>query len=529
MLVGSGGDQSYGSNSGTGYPAWTTAGVGTAARAAIQSIGAWDIAILSGVFEGWDTSGARDRENLTQSCLKNCSYSVPLSVSRICLPFYYHIHNQGMTAGSGGGYQQFINQVVAMNGWMYNAASGGGSIVSANSGSNNLINYATAWPTGIGSASLGQSIVGANYGSTSSGSPTGAQGIARMSGNYAAIKLLMKGYTGDSRFSFGSGMGSPSCGGISLDNLFLALDGGGGVANCFMDGISSYPGSQTGGGYPALDTAQPIMARGNRNFFDQLQVMVQNYGTPGKTFYNFGNFGQYANNYQFGTAPFSAGLDNLQGGLLEGVFGNGASSWEWQCFGGFATHVGWRNTLTNYYQGMDFCLNPKLVGMGIILPATDGSTTASFGVAGTLTTVSTGTALEYQLLRYGLCTTLLENGYAACGVSGSGNSYNWAVVRWYDEFGDDSLTQVNVPRGYLGYPVQSRPTAPMFAQGTLGVWGRWFQHGLALVNPRGNGSQTVALGTTCTKLTGSQQPSINSGATVTSVTLGDGDGIILLH
>ncbi len=79
--------------------------------------------------------------------------------------------------------------------------------------------------------------------------------------------------------------------------------------------------------------------------------------------------------------------------------------------------------------------------------------------------------------------------------------------------------------GYLGYPT----TQPPPAAGQNGVWRRDFDHGIALVNPKGNGAQTVSLGGTFVHLTGSQNPSLNNGSAVTSVTLQDRDGLILLR
>lgn len=528
MLIGNGGDQSYGSNSGTGYPAWTTASAGSAANNAIQSIGAWDIAILAGTFEGWDTSGLRDRENFTQALLKSASYSVALSRTRPCLPFYYVIMN---ATRSGNPNAQWEALVSANNWYLYESTGGAGTQTPADGGTV-FINYSTAWPSAVGSAGIGQSICGTNYGTVSTGSPTGAQGPARSCGNYAALKILIRNSAGiDSRFSFNPQMAAPSCGGIFLDECFVSLSGDGAVADSSLDGITIAPGSQQGGGFPALDTVQPLLARGNHNFLDQVQTICRLYGAAGKTYYNFANFGQYANFYQFGVLPLSAGLEStLHGGLLESVVGAGSGSWENFQIGNTTTGnttwaSGWPNLRQNYYQGMDFCLPPKLVGLGVRLPATNGTQTASWpvGAGTTNTTVTTGTAREYQLLRYALCTALLDDGYLACGVSG----YDWSLVRWYDEFGDDSLAQVNVPRGYLGYPLTLRPTSPNWAQGSMGVWMRLFQHGKAIVNPRGNGSQTVSV--TGTKLAGTQQPTINDGTTVSSVTLGDGDGIILLN
>lgn len=525
MLCGVGGDQGYGRTS--GYP-WTTAANGTLANNAIQSMGAYDIVVISGVFEGWDSSGTYDRENLAQALHKNTSYTVNKSATRDTLTFFYEI---GMTTISGNPYAQWQTLVDANNWYLYESTGGVGT-KTPSGGGQFWINHSAAWPTAIGSAGIGASICGRNYGTTSNGSPTGAQGPARTFGNYASIKLLMKGYTGDTRFSFNAQMGAPSAAGIFLDNCFVALDGVFACPDSSLDGISIAPGTQQGGGFPGLDTVQPVMARGNHNLFDQMQTMLA-LVNPGKTYYNFANFGAYANKYQFGTATLTAGLEStLHGGLLENVYGAGASSWE--CFqqGNFANPgtpypSGALNALANYYQGMDFCLAPKMVGVGVKLPSADGTITASWpvGAGTTLTTVTANSALEYQLMRCSLCMTLMDDGYWAPGCTG----YDWSKPRWYDEMGDDSLTQVNVKRGYLGTPLTTRPTSPQWAQGPLGVWWRTFTGGAVLWNPRGNGAQTVTLPQSYQLLTGTQQPSVNTGAVVSSINIPDGDGRIFIN
>ncbi len=520
-----GGDQSYGRAN--GYP-WTTAASGTTANTFVQQVGPYDIAILNGSTEGWDSNGTYDRENMTQALLKNTTYSIKLSQTRRCLPFFYQMMMSGVATGSP--YQQYFTLVQANNWWLYESTGGTGTITPAGGGAN-LVNYSAAWPNAIGSAGVGQSICGTNYGTTSSGSPTGVQGPARTMGNYVALKYLIRNNGGiDARFSFNPQNASPSCGGVFLDNCFVALDGSGSVPNSSLDGITIAPGSQQGGGFPGLDTVQPVMARGNRNMFDQMQTMASTY-QAGSTFYNFANFGQYANAYQFGKSQLAgAGLDNLQGGLLENALGAGGSSWEYYQTGnpntGGSYVSGWPNLRDNYYAGMDFCLAPKLVGLGTRLPTTDGNHAASWAVNGTLTNITAGSALEFQLMRYGLCTALLDDGYFAPGTI---STYDYATLRWYDEYGDDSLTQVNVKRGYLGTPLTTRPTSATWAQGPLGVWSRSFTNGMAIVNPRGNGAQTVTLSQSMQKLTGTQQPTINNGAVVSSVTLADGDGIILIN
>jgi hypothetical protein len=79
----------------------------------------------------------------------------------------------------------------------------------------------------------------------------------------------------------------------------------------------------------------------------------------------------------------------------------------------------------------------------------------------------------------------------------------------------------------LGYPSNTAQGARQTASWQSGVWRRDFDNGIVLVNPKGNGAQTVSLGGSFTKLIGTQAPTVNDGSTVTSVTLADRDGIIL--
>jgi hypothetical protein len=122
-----------------------------------------------------------------------------------------------------------------------------------------------------------------------------------------------------------------------------------------------------------------------------------------------------------------------------------------------------------------------------------------------------GTASDYQGMRYGLTSCLMDNAYYYLNVNNS-------VISWFDEFDAN-----------LG-PATSAP----YSAGTMtayqkGVYRRDFQNGIALVNPKGNGPQTVTLETTYKHLSGTQVPSVNNGQSVTSVTLNDRDGVILLR
>jgi hypothetical protein len=122
--------------------------------------------------------------------------------------------------------------------------------------------------------------------------------------------------------------------------------------------------------------------------------------------------------------------------------------------------------------------------------------------------VQAGSITDYQAMRYGLGSCALDNGYYMF----SNNADSYHDVAHFDEYNAD-----------LGNPTSSPPTSAWQS----GVYRRDFERGIVLVNPKGNGSRTVSLGGEFVKLRGSQAPSVNNGATVTSVTLADRDGIIL--
>jgi hypothetical protein len=121
-----------------------------------------------------------------------------------------------------------------------------------------------------------------------------------------------------------------------------------------------------------------------------------------------------------------------------------------------------------------------------------------------------GTATDYQGMRYGLASCLLGNAYFYYEVNSNSNG-----PTWFDEFNANLGASTSAPF----------PSAPY----QNGVYRRDFANGIALVNPKGNGTQTITLETSYRKLSGSQAPSVNNGQTVTSVTLNDRDGIILMR
>lgn len=245
------------------------------------------------------------------------------------------------------------------------------------------------------------------------------------------------------------------------------------IDGLFMDNVFTQPrvsgdwyrdGADLSDTDPKAEAA--IQAGYERWFGDARQLM------PGK--YQIGNIATWG---QSGSVP--AGYQNMaDGGEIEGLIG---LSWSIETWGG------WQAMENQYYTVMSSLNAPKL---------------AIFSQWGSPT--------DYQSMRYGLASCLMNDAY----YSFTNTSAGYSGVVWFDEYNAN-----------LGMPTSSPPTAAW----QKGVWRRDFSNGIALVNPKGNGPQTVQLGGTFVKIKGTQDPSVNNGQTVTSVTLQDRDGIILLR
>jgi hypothetical protein len=173
----------------------------------------------------------------------------------------------------------------------------------------------------------------------------------------------------------------------------------------------------------------------------------------------------------------------LNGGLMEGTIGY---SWSVETWGG------WQAMMAAYRQAEAPMIAPNLFAFHMV-----------------------GAATDYQSMRYGLASCLMDNGYFVFNILAPGQTaapYNDAL--WFDEYG------ANLGQSIAG---------PSLTPWQKGVYRRDYQNGIALVNPKGNGVQTVTLETTYKRLSGSQAPSVNNGQTTQTVTLQDRDGIILLR
>ncbi len=113
-------------------------------------------------------------------------------------------------------------------------------------------------------------------------------------------------------------------------------------------------------------------------------------------------------------------------------------------------------------------------------------------------------------MRYGLASCLMDNGYYFYSAAERG----YRQVTWFDEFELD-----------LGRAIDP----PQFEPWQKGVYMRRFENGMAIVNPKGNGTRTVSIPEGYKRFQGTQDPVVNNGEVADSVTLPERDGIILLR
>jgi hypothetical protein len=199
--------------------------------------------------------------------------------------------------------------------------------------------------------------------------------------------------------------------------------------------------------------------------------------------------------------PVTAYTNLLTGGVMESIMG--------QSFSYESQSGGW-TTMMNYYKGV---MNATI--------ATNGAKYQLFSME-----ASSSTA--YTALRYGICSCLMDNAY--WGVDYATGTTNYTAINATDETAFNLGVQIAGPNSTVN-GTYSNGGLTVWKQG---VWRRDFANGIALVNPRGNGAQTVTLETTYYLLTSTTGDPVNTGAAVTSVTLADsnvagtgGDGRIL--
>jgi hypothetical protein len=168
----------------------------------------------------------------------------------------------------------------------------------------------------------------------------------------------------------------------------------------------------------------------------------------------------------------------LNGGLIEGILGTNYAPEKW---------ASWSEMMRWYRKTMAAIAEPKLVAFN-----------------------QHGDKADYQALRYGLGSCLLDDGY----FSFTDKAQNYTTLLWFDEY-DANLGQAS--------------QAPVTTAWQNGVYRRNFENGIVLVNPRGNGPREVTLEQDFKRISGKQAPAVNNGQVTRKVQLNDRDGIILLR
>ena len=307
---------------------------------------------------------------------------------------------------------------------------------------------------------------------------------------------------------------APDLDGFFLDNVLI--DPSNGMGN-YANGDWIRVGTTQAHNAPT--TLAAVMA-GERSFYTYLQSAwpgSQQLGNSG------GTLGIAASNYYSATVnsqimSATSPLSNVMaGGAIEHALGKSYSIEQW---GGSLMLQKWVQTAMANYNGNK-----------ILIFSQGGVTTAGSDPLKYSGATVVAWSPAWQGMRYGLTAALMNNGYYFADDGGYYDEETESKRRWFDEF-DNAGRGV----GYLGNPVATTAGAPQVVAWSNGVWKREFQGGVALWNPKGNGARTVNVSTLKSPsghlglkhIAGRQNPALNNGAAVSSVTLQDRDGVILL-
>ena len=121
-----------------------------------------------------------------------------------------------------------------------------------------------------------------------------------------------------------------------------------------------------------------------------------------------------------------------------------------------------------------------------------------------------GAENDYAIMRYGLASCLMDNGYFYFSLDNT----QYTAEFWFDEYDVD-----------LGRAIDP----PQYDEWKSGVYMRRFENGMAIVNPKGNGTKTVQIEPGYKRFNGNQDPATNNGQIAESVTLRERDGLILVR
>lgn len=177
------------------------------------------------------------------------------------------------------------------------------------------------------------------------------------------------------------------------------------------------------------------------------------------------------------------------------------------------------NSSSAYASQVNGVLFENFPQYGWTAPQSEFFRSIGVNISPSLTSFNTNTdnqedPTNYRLMRYGLTSALLGNGYYSFDAGSRGHARTW----WYDEY--DAA---------LGAPVGSARRVMGSGSGvTPGVWMRTFEHGIVLVNS-GTESERISLPGTFELIHGIQDPEVNTGAIIREIDVPPQDGRIVLR
>ena len=133
-------------------------------------------------------------------------------------------------------------------------------------------------------------------------------------------------------------------------------------------------------------------------------------------------------------------------------------------------------------------------------------------ILGNTATDPTKAETDYQKVRFGLTSSLMENGYFGYDKGSSSHAEKW----WYDEY------NVN-----LGEPMGAATPMTGGSGYYKDVWRREFTNGLAVVNSLAE-EKEVDLGGEFEKIIGTQDAKVNNGGIVSKIKVAAKDGLVML-
>jgi hypothetical protein len=159
-----------------------------------------------------------------------------------------------------------------------------------------------------------------------------------------------------------------------------------------------------------------------------------------------------------------------------------------------------------------------------------------------------------QAIRYGLATSLMSG--CVYAITPTGNSPNttptsafnnneydsqrYGAAQWFDEFSVNPTTliayaygdaNINLGMHWMGAEIDTGMVTTAWQNGVIRKRYQMAngRQAWALLNPRGNGAQTITLGQRMQAISGTQVPAVNNGNTnVTTITIPDADARFLV-